>query len=423
MVNFPKYMPVNFRSARSLVVGGLFLTFALTGWTQSLVPSGGEFSILGRVKGDQVNPVLAFGPTNGIVLWEDNGLDGKNNGAGIGGVTISKSSLQAGSQKIHVSRIVAGDQIKPQVQALLNGTNIFVWESSVAGTPDIYARLAKGGTNFTTADIRVNTVIKDQQVSPVVTGLLDGSAVIAWSSYQQDGSLMGIYARRLLATGAAADKKEFLVNQFTDKNQRNPAITTLAGGNYVIVWISEMETAWNSVDVFARIFAPSGAAVTDEIQINSGTNICASPAVAPLVGGGFTVLWSEKDTVIQTNSWDIIGRAFTADGLPAGASFKVNNFTYGDQYRPKIASGPTGCLAVWTSLGQDGSREGVFGRFLPGGSVGAGAEFKVNTTTISQQIQPAVAWNGVDRFLVIWSSFVVDYGFDLFGQAYSLSSP
>jgi hypothetical protein len=33
-----------------------------------------------------------------------------------------------------------------------------------------------------------------------------------------------------------------------------------------------------------------------------------------------------------------------------------------------------------------------------------------------------VAWNGVDHFLVVWSSFVGAAGFDLYGQAYVLST-
>src|SRR5581483_8849268 len=101
--------------------------------------------------------------------------------------------------------------------------------------------------------------------------------------------------------------------------------------------------------------------------------------------------------------------------------FKVNVNLYGDQYQPKIATGPTGCLVVWTSMAQDGSGQGVFGRFLPGGTQAAGNEFRVNTTTVSDQYQPTVAWNGSDRFLVIWTSFAGTSGFDLYGQSFVLN--
>jgi len=99
---------------------------------------------------------------------------------------------------------------------------------------------------------------------------------------------------------------------------------------------------------------------------------------------------------------------------------------FGDQIRPKIAAGPSGSLVVWTSMAQDGSREGVFGRFLQAGTAVAGSEMQINTTTLNMQIHPAVAWNGVNNFLVVWSSFagpsgIGPSGFDLYGQAYSLN--
>jgi hypothetical protein len=73
-------------------------------------------------------------------------------------------------------------------------------------------------------------------------------------------------------------------------------------------------------------------------------------------------------------------------------------------------------------MAQDGSREGVFGRFLQGGTAVAGSELQINTTWISQQLHPAVAWNGVNNFLVVWTSFAGATGFDLYGQAYNLNT-
>jgi len=139
------------------------------------------------------------------------------------------------------------------------------------------------------------------------------------------------------------------------------------------------------------------------------------------------VVWAQKDSV-PTNSWDIWGRPFSATGSPRGADFRINTYLYGDQYGPKIAAGPAGSMVVWTSMGQDGSREGVFGRFLRAGTAPLGDEVQVNTTTLSQQFHPAVAWDGMNKFLVVWASFVNSSGvagktgFDLYGQAYTLGA-
>jgi len=73
---------------------------------------------------------------------------------------------------------------------------------------------------------------------------------------------------------------------------------------------------------------------------------------------------------------------------------------------------------VWTSLGQDGSREGVFGQFLHGIAPVDG-EFRVNTTTAGQQMQPVATSDGASQFVVVWTSYTGSpYSFDLFAQRY-----
>jgi hypothetical protein len=398
----------------------------------SLVPQGGEFSILGSIPGDQVWPSISLSPSAGVIVCQDNVVD--KNGSGIRGAMLNTSFYASSS--FGVNKTATGNQMNPKVQLLAGDNILAVWQCNVAGTPGIYARMAKGtttktssayGTNFFTIDLRVNTYLKGQQIDPAVTALPDGSAVITWSSFGEDGSMYGVYARKISKTGAFCTAKEFKVNQYSQYNQRKPAIATLANGQYVIAWISEQERFNNSVDVYARVFTAAGVPVTDEIPINSGANPCDTPDVAPLTDGGFTVVWAQKDTV-AANSWDVWGRAFTASGSPEVADFRINTYLFGDQYRPKIAAGPSGSLVVWTSMAQDGSREGVFGRFLQGGTAVSGNEMQINTTTISQQLHPAVAWNGINNFLVVWTSFVgpngvsPTAGFDLYVQLYSVNS-
>jgi hypothetical protein len=131
------------------------------------------------------------------------------------------------------------------------------------------------------------------------------------------------------------------------------------------------------------------------------------------------VVWGAYDMANPTNSWDIYTRTFSSAGV-GGTVVLVNSFLYGDQYVPRISAIGADYLIVWTSLGQDGSREGVFGQFLHEGGSRVGAEFRVNTTTVSQQMQPAVASDGVGQFVVIWTSYTGSpYSFDLFAQRYA----
>jgi len=127
---------------------------------------------------------------------------------------------------------------------------------------------------------------------------------------------------------------------------------------------------------------------------------------------------TEVTNTRSTNSWDIYGVTCDSSGVATTQPFRVNTFTYGDQFAPKVAASGGNYLAVWSSLGQDGSREGVFGQLITGAGKPAGVEFQVNQTTISRQIQPAVAAGGAGNFLVTWSSFGAGTSFDLFGRTY-----
>ena len=265
---------------------------------------------------------------------------------------------------------------------------------------EVSARTRRGVNRFTTNDV----------LRPV-------SVAREW---KQD-----VFLRRFDAAFAPVGE-EVLVNQFAENNQRSPEIAVLPDGRFVVVWISEnaipaspAQTA--EVCVHGRLFAASGDPLGDEFQINSMAALCASPVVAASGEGGFTVAWNQRGPV-RNNGWDINARSYDSQGHPQGDAFLVNERTYGDQFDPAIAMSGMNHLIVWTSLGQDGSREGVYARLVSAGSV-AGSERRVNTTTEGKQMHPVVASNGGERFAVVWTQFAGASSFDLVGQIYRATPP
>jgi len=421
------------------MLGGLLAIPLLASGQNAFSPGGNDYVIAGALAGDQIAPQAAVNAGGGFLVWQDNAVN--TNGLRIraqglnSGFTRSLSPFVVSSLASSAS---TGDQEKPQVALLKNGGAEFVWQGGRYGFQKIYARFVGGNGAFLTSDIRVNTYTNSFQVNPSVATLADGSVVVVWSSDRQDGDLQGIFGQRFSATGAKLGG-EFQINQWTSKNQRTPAVRALANTNFVVVWVSELQRGSSTVDIYARIFDPSGIAVGSEFPVNpSTTNICANPVVAGSPQGGFAVAWSQKDDQVFTagsqngvlvapvqtskspNGWDVFGRVFNADGTSAKGAVCLNTMRYGDQYGPRLSAMGRNYLAVWTSLGQDSSGEGVFGQFLTGDGGLAGAEFRVNTTTISRQIHPTIASDGLNRFLVVWSSFVAGTSFDLFARSYDL---
>jgi hypothetical protein len=175
------------------------------------------------------------------------------------------------------------------------------------------------------------------------------------------------------------------------------------------------------VDVYARLYEGNGVVQGDEFLVNSDSNPCANPDVAAGSDGGFMVAWDAKDmTSPLANSLDVYARSFTSAGAGSGSTVvQVNSYLFGDQYAPRLSSIGTDYFIVWTSLAQDGSREGVFSQFLRENGSKVGGELRVNNTTAGSQIQPVVASDGAGQFLVVWSSYTgFPNGFDLFAQRY-----
>lgn len=383
------------------------------------MPVGGEYPVAGLLRGDQVFPSLSIGEGGGYIVWQDNATDG--DGYGISARRLNSDWLGA-MGVFRVNAEGAGDQQNAKVKLLKNGGAVFAWQGGPSGEQDIYARfMSKDGT-FVTGDVRVNSYVNNQQVNPAIAVLANGNVVFAWSSFGQDGSMQGIFSQVMTPAGEKIGA-ESQVNQYTAFNQRTPAIAALGNGSYVVAWVSEQKRFENSIDIYGRVFGSEGEPAQGEFLVNASTNICANPVIDLIAGGGFMVGWSQRDTGTLDNGWDVFVRSFSAVGQPAAEPTKVNTHTNGNHYAPQIAAVGDQHMVVWMSAGQDGSREGVFGRFVNSDASAVGSEFQVNTTSASQQIYPTVSSDGAGRFLVAWSSFVGGQtSFDPFAQRYAFST-
>jgi hypothetical protein len=417
------------------VAGCWFLAVGIPGalFAQgNYVTNGYEYPIAGNLSGDQMYPGLSLTTNGGYVVWEDNFTDG--DGLGISALRLD-SSFSGSLSPFRVNQIGAGDQERPQVALLSNGGAAFVWQGGRQGFQHIYARFLSGSNTWATDDVLVNSATNRYQLNPVIATLTSGNVVVVWGSFNQQSSnsLQDVYGQILSPAGQKIGG-EFLINQFTPFNQRTPTVAALPGGGFVVAWVSEQERSGNvdnpsadflysptnlpSVDIFARLYNGNGSAAGNEFLVNTGSDVCANPRVAAAVDGSFMVAWGQKSLLAPVLSWDVFCRPYSTAGV-GGIVRTVNTYLYGDQYAPQIAVSGTDYLMVWTSLGQDGSREGVFGQFLRNDGTPAGGEFRVNTTTYAQQMQPSVASDGNGHFLAVWTSFVGgDASFDLYAQRY-----
>ena len=397
--------------------------------------NGTEYAVIGALPGDQVSPSAAVSTNGGYLVWADNATDGDSFGISARKLDATLSGT-LGAFRVNVAG--AGAQENPRVALLQNGGAVFVWQGGKLGFQHIYARfLNSSGVFIGTTDTLVNSSTNKNQINPAVTVLNNGNVVVVWSSFDQAGtiSMQDVYGQMFAPDGTKIGG-EFLVNQFTTYNQRSPAIAAQPNGGFIIAWVSEQQrilapnVASNSVsvgyssiptpsvDVYARYYTAAGAASGNEFVVNTGNNPCATPALAVATDGSFLVAWCARDLANAANGLDVLGRTYNSSGT-GGSVFYINERIYGDEYLPKVSAIGLDYLVTWTSLGQDGSREGVYGRFVHNNGAYNSGEFRINTTTASQQMEPCVAGNGASQFLVVWRSFTgIANGFDLYAQLY-----
>lgn len=387
----------------------------------TLVRNGTEYRILPQLDGDQVRSHMSFNQEGGYLVTQDNTADG--DGLGIRARQFTASLSGAGSTLV-VNSHTKGDQENPRVAALPNGGAAFVWQSGGEVGKRIYARFLLPSGQFNGRESWVSAGGGETEMNPAASAFADSSVVFVWSNYGKDGSLQGIFGRRFSSTGTPLTG-EFQVNQFTQFNQRDPAVAALENGNFVVTWISEGQGHSERVDVFARIFDSEGQPVGSEFRVNTGgcaeevcDDIASNPDVVAVGESGFIVAWSQRPGDGSGN-WNVHGRAYNLSGTAAGAPVRLNTYTENAQYQPRLAVMGGTILAVWTSQWQDGADAGVYGQVFRYPLVAEGEEFRVNTTTASTQFNPAVAGVGTGEFVVAWSSFTGGIAsFDLFAQRY-----
>lgn len=373
------------------------------------IAQGDEFLVNTFTTNDQSNPSIAALEDGGFVVsWESVDQDG--NGAGIFGKRYDASGNTVEWRKLDklINTHTLGDQSSPTIATLKDGGFIVVWVSDEqdGSSSGIYAQrydikgVAQGG------EFRVNIFATDLQVDPSVTALANGGFVVSWTSREQDGDGLGIYAQRYDSTGVAQDS-EFRVNTYTNGHQWLPSIAALKKGGFVTTWTSSDS---DGTDVYAKLYDDNGVALNDEFLVHSSSaGSQGTQSIAALENGGFVVVWESSKGIDGLS--DIYMRRFDADGVAQGNQLLVNSDTSwtGNKALPAVTSLKDGDFVVsWTSDGEDGSETGIYGKLYDADGSEKDDSFLINTYTNSDQGYPVIAALKNGGFVVSWMSLNQD---------------
>jgi hypothetical protein len=375
---------------------------------------GTEYDLTGKLVGDQVAARLAMGSKGGYLVWQDNATD--EFGLGISALRIDVAGNSVGAP-VRINSLLKGNQEQPRVGVLANGGTIFAWEGGASGFHRVNYRVANAEGLFLGEDRFVTGPESGEQVEPAIAALKNGGSVLAWTDYLEDGSVKGVSARIIGANGQA-QTDAFRLNKFTLGNQHKAQVVAMPGSRFAAVWVSDQQQDAKSIDVVLRVFSATGQALTEEVIV-SPLGISANPTLN-ISGESLVVAWEQLDLEQKINRWDIGARSFDFNLKPLSEPVLANLHRKGDQFAPQLQGGPQGAMLVWTSLGQDKSREAVMGRFINSSGRLVEGEVSVNTTQALAQMQPTLTLSTNGEFLVAWSTpNLGDTGFDVVGQRYA----
>ncbi|MFL6199374.1 MAG: DUF4038 domain-containing protein [Thermoanaerobaculia bacterium] len=188
------------------------------------------------------------------------------------------------------------------------------------------------------------------QKGPRLARSADGYVAV-WEEEHSDGSLFGIFGRRLdvkgIPTGAT-----FQVNSFTEADQIEPAIAGLPEGTQLVVWTSLGQDG-DGGGIFGQFYDRWGSKLGDELQVNSSpAGDQSSPRVAADAAGLFVVAWEAG----SGGERRIFARLFDRGGNPLDEDFRVDTIEGYEHYLVDLAFEKGGNLSVeWASytLGSD----------------------------------------------------------------------
>jgi hypothetical protein len=179
----------------------------------------------------------------------------------------------------------------------------------------------------------------------------DGVFTVAWRSAADN-----LVARNFGVSGKPSGD----IFPVSAEGAHSPSMAYTSQGVLVIAW--EQAADNDRASIFARRFTRAGEPLGDAWQVNEDTghgqsraNLAIGPNDEILVG------WSGKDA----SGWDVFGRLYDPTGIPIGPEFRVNRYTYGDQFtshfcgQSSTAIHGSTLLFAWTGQGPQ-DNEGIF---------------------------------------------------------------
>ena len=322
-------------------------------------------------------------------------------------ITIIQISLLSQNEEV-ISTFLNNDQRDPQLVTDNNGHFLVVWTSynqiNADSKEDIFLQSLDAEFNKIGNETQVNDFSEGDQIHPAVSMNAQGDYVISWASYSDLNSVYDVKAK--VYKNGIALSNEFLVNTFTAYTQTKPSVDIFNDGSFIIVWESWFEDG-SDRGIFGQRFFADGNKNGNQFQVNITTKLSqAKPVVKFFPDGKFIIVWeSWKQEAPTASGYGVFGRLFNAVGEPVSNEVQINDYTQDYQwYADVLTLDSENFVVAWCSWEQDGSDGGIYIKPFNTAWESLTNEILVNSTTRYYQWLPNLATTSNGDIIVVWSS-------------------
>lgn len=248
---------------------------------------------------------------------------------------------------------------------------------------------------------RANTYTSGDQTDPTVVYALDGGFYVVWTSLGQVNDY-DVFAQRFDKNGIKIGSETLVNTGYSSGDQSQSNATTLTSGKLVVVWHTSRNSSW---EIYGKIFNADLTVAFSEYTMNTITsNDQSYPCVCSLANDAFLVVYRE----FKSGDRDVWAVMYNGNKELILGSFLVNTiYRTSDQGYNKVAcvglsSGKY--VITYSSKGQDGSAEGIYGKIYNSDNIVLKDEFLINTTTDKAQVGNNMAFSKMDEFIVTWDA-------------------
>ncbi|KAJ3433856.1 hypothetical protein M0812_22825 [Anaeramoeba flamelloides] len=258
---------------------------------------GNEFQVNNYTSFYQNNPQVAiFSNDDFIITWHSNLQDGS--GSGIYAQVFSGVDNSRIGNEFRVNSYTTNDQNNPQVAIFSNDDFIITWQSydQDGSGSGIYAQVFNGSDNSKIGnEFQVNNYTTNDQNNPQVAIFSNDNFILTWQSDLQDGSGSGIYAQIFNGSDVSKIGNEFQANNYTTNDQNNPQVAIFSNDNFILAWQSYNGNGSDS-GIYAQIFnGTNNSKIGKEFRVNNDSAYSQrNPSVAILNNDQFIITWKNQ---------------------------------------------------------------------------------------------------------------------------------